>query len=30
VIRVSWYDLQETPGYLADAVRRALRAGAAA
>ncbi|GAA4871610.1 type IV toxin-antitoxin system AbiEi family antitoxin domain-containing protein [Actinomycetospora straminea] len=30
VIRVSWYDLQATPGYLADAVRRALRAAAAA
>lgn len=30
VIRVSWYDLQETPGYLADAVRRAMRAGATA
>ncbi|WP_345425112.1 type IV toxin-antitoxin system AbiEi family antitoxin domain-containing protein [Actinomycetospora chlora] len=30
VIRVTWYDLQETPGYLADAVRRAIAAGLAA
>lgn len=30
VIRVSWYDLQETPEYLADAVRRAMGAGTGA
>ncbi|GLZ45433.1 hypothetical protein Acsp06_16180 [Actinomycetospora sp. NBRC 106375] len=28
VIRVSWYDLQETPGYLVDVVRRMLAADA--
>ena len=28
VIRVTWYDLQEDPHYLADVVRRALAAAA--
>jgi very-short-patch-repair endonuclease len=30
VIRVTWYDLQENPGYLVDVVRRALLASVAA
>ncbi|MFC5137851.1 type IV toxin-antitoxin system AbiEi family antitoxin domain-containing protein [Actinomycetospora rhizophila] len=30
VIRVTWYDLHENPGYLADVLRRALAASAAA